>query len=142
MEKNNQPFSQPCNARLAIADQLNSLVTVHNRCLFNFKTNCGFMEVPEVPGTLQVSCIQRVASPMVYDVQASMRVAFSSLDNSTELDVFRGQQVILLYTSGGKAQKIAGTKSHPLEVSISEPEGFDGYEITLTGSQNNPESYI
>jgi hypothetical protein len=46
------------------------------------------------------------------------------------------------YTTAGGQQRIAGSKMYPLLIMINEPEGFDGYEITVSGTQTDPECFI
>jgi hypothetical protein len=141
MNKNNQPYSVDRNVHLALDEEFNTTGTMHNQFFCDFKKSCNWHPVPEVPGTLSVTCTQLEGNKL-HRVEASFRVSFASLENSNELDFYRGNAVLLKYDSAGGKTKVAGTKMHPLTVVISEPEGFDGYEIKLSGTQDRPESFI
>ncbi len=141
MNKNNQPYSVDHNVHLALDEEFSATGVMRNQFLCEFKKSCNWHPVPEVPGTLNVTCTQLDEKPL-YQIEASFRVSFESIENSCELDFYRGNTVLLKYDSAGGKTKVAGTKMHPLTVVISEPEGFDGYEIKLSGIQDRPESFI
>lgn len=140
MKKNTSPYSVKRNVYMAIADNMHATGVMHNIFFCEFKKYCDWQKVNEVPGSLIVSCNE--LQDNTYQIDVVFRVSFSDPENRVELDVFRERDIILKYDSGGGKTKVAGTKMYPLRIAISEPEGFDGYEIKLTGIQNRPESFI
>jgi hypothetical protein len=143
MNTNEKVYSEPHGVKLAFADDFNSFVTIHGKFYGIFKKNCNWYSIPETPGTLKPSVIQDSASKTpLYAVSHKFRVSFASIENRNELNIFRGCRLIMQYTTAGGQQRIAGSKMYPLFIMINEPEGFDGYEITVSGTQTDPECFI
>lgn len=141
MKRNTSPYSVARDVQMELASEFRCTGAMHNRFFCEFAKYGSWHAVPEVPGSLSVSCVQ-VEQKQLYQVDASFRVSFAELDNRNELDYYKNGNVILMYKSAGGQQKVCGSKAHPLSVTISEPEGFDGYEIKLTGTQTHPETFI
>ena len=143
MEKNAQPFSEPHGVKFAFADDFNSFTIVGGKFYGTFKKNCTWHDVPEVPGTLKPSTNQSDASKTpLFVVSHVFRVSFASLNNRNELNRYLRRGIIMRYTSAGGQERISGQKATPLLISISEPEGYDGFQITVTGTQTDPECFI
>ena len=141
MEKNNQPYSQPSNLRLAFSTDFASFVVVQNKFYGNFKMNKDWRSVDIVPGTLKASCLGRAESSELFDINVSFRVSYASANNQLEMENWAKYKVIVLYTSASGLEKIAGTKEYPLKMVISNPDGFDGFECSLTGIQTTAECF-
>ena len=142
MEKNKHPFSDDRGVFLAFASEF-SIFSIIGRIFYgSLKPGKQWNRIEEVPGTLRVSVIPNDSSNTLYDVEASFRVAYSTVSNSLELERFTKTGIILRYTSGGGKERIAGTKENFLRMTISEPEGFDGYECHLKGKQKVPQCFV
>lgn len=143
MKTNTSPYIQQHGVSLAFARNFDSFAIVAGRFFGNFATNKSWQAIPEVPGSLQVGVTpDGIGSNTIYNVSAKFRVSYSELSNKTLLEQFTRDGVILKYTSAGRQERICGTKENFLTLTISEPEGFDGYECTLVGSQKCPQAFV
>jgi hypothetical protein len=143
MEKNTNAYTQQHGVSLAFAKDFKSFAIVAGRFFGSFFNYKNWEAIAEVPGTLVVSVIpDNTGGNTVYNVSAKFRVSYSGLSNKSLLEKYTKDGVILKYTSGGRQERIAGTKENFLTLTISEPEGFDGYECTLVGMQNCPQSFV
>lgn len=142
MNKNTSPYSMPSGVQLAYADDFSVFVIIKGQFYGSFKGNKGWHPVPEVPGTLSPGNESDGAKNPIYTVNIQFRVSFSEIGNRNELEKFIGRGLVCRYVSAGGQHKLVGSKQHPLSLSLSEPPGFDGYEITLKGSDTQPESFI
>jgi len=143
MNTNEKVYSEPHGVKLAFTDDFKAFGTIRGRFFGTFYKNGNWYSIPETPGTLKPSVMQDSASKTpLYAVSHKFRVSFASIENRNELDIFRGRGLVMQYTSAGGQQRIAGSKMYPLLITINEPEGFDGYEITVSGTQTDPECFI
>lgn len=143
MEKNAQPFSEPYGVKFAFTEDLSSFVMILGKVYTNFKPDRNWHSIPEVPGTLKPTTTPSDASKNpVYSISHRFRVSFASIDNRNELEQYVGRPIIMSYTSAGGKQRLSGSKQYPLYISVAEPEGFDGFEITVTGVQTFSECFI
>lgn len=142
MEKNNKPTGMQYGVSLALVDEISSFVRIHNLTIVEFKKNGGWIAIPEVPGTLSVTCTESDNSGSLFTITGKFRVAFDTQINQQQLDDLRPYKMILRYNTGGGKEKISGTKAYPVSLRFSTIEGFDGYECTVSGTQSYPESFI
>jgi hypothetical protein len=142
MESNKKPYGQQYGVSMTYSEELDSFTTIHQKCILSFKKNGGWMEISEVPGTLNVTCTSSDTQPKVYTVSGTFRVAYASEANQQLLDEYSKRGCILMYHTGGGNTKVAGTKANPLTLKYDTVDGFDGYEVTISGTQTTPESFI
>jgi len=142
MKKNSNPYSEPCNIKLVFSSDFSSFTIIHGKLMGFLKSQKDWTAIPEVPGTLKPSVTSNGLKPALYTVNIVFRVSYATAENQQELERWTRAKVIAQYTTGGGQQVVAGTFAHPLTFSFSQPEGFDGYECTLTGTQTQPACFI
>jgi len=140
MEKNNQPYSRPHAVKLAFVRDFKSFCIVSGKFIGAMKLTASWQEIPEVPGTLQTSCVPDTSG--LYTFTAKFRVSLASESNHKKMMKYLKQDVVIRYTSAAGRERLGGTKENPLSFTFSEVERFDGYECTVTGIQKIPESFI
>jgi hypothetical protein len=140
MNKNNKPYSEPKDLKIAFASSFLFFAYAKNKYIGQIKKETDWNTIPIVPGSLQTSCTLNDTDS--YDIQITFRVSFAEPENQSYILQFLNLPLIARYVSASEQTKIAGTVENFLLLSINTPAGFDGYECTLKGTQKTPELFL
>lgn len=132
MSKNNKPFSEPCDLRIAFVgwfEWLAALPQGHVRSAFRSGKN--WYPVP-ASGIISPD-ISSDTGPAgtVYKKSIKFRVAYDSPENRRLSDFLLSEPLIARYRTGGRQIKVIGSLLYPCKASVEYPEGLDGFECTL-----------
>lgn len=79
----------------------------------------------------------------IYNVSLSFRIAYTNPDTTIMLQTLKNYgSLVVKFRTPGKRTLLFGSIEYPVRLTFSTPSNFDGYEVTLTGTQDLPPAFI
>jgi len=137
-------YGNNCSVEIIPVSFIESLDIENSLASILLKQGVETYPIDAVSNTINPSVIiQHADAGDIYSVSLSFRISYINAETTMLLQTLKGYGSLLAkYRTPGKEMMLMGTDQYPVFLTYTNPENFDGYEVTLSGTQDTPPAFI